>query len=236
MINRPKSTIRNPQTQSLFKNMASGAYYVIQDLEMGLKSNQNPHPIDINAFNSHGEQLIDLAITHDNPKIVSLILSYGFDLNKINYPHNKRDYYPLDLAVWHRDERFIMDMSVVDCLLDAGANPDNISNTENGNTALHHAVLAGKNKTVASLLVKNDKRTGANPNLSNKAGNTPLHIAARKGNLGILEQLLNAGADLSIRNHNNETAFSLAIANDKQEIVNAILINSPSPPLYPRCL
>jgi len=68
---------------------------------------------------------------------------------------------------------------------------------EYGDTALHAAAQNGRNEIVKYLLAK-----GANPNVRNKVGSTPLHklVASKYEQKNILKQLLKANADPTIRN------------------------------------
>ena len=72
-------------------------------------------------------------------------------------------------------------------------------------TALHMAVSNGHYKVVEALL-----KAGANPNIKNAAGDTPLHIAVNKNNSDIL-RLLCSKSDFSTTNASDQTALNLAI-------------------------
>ena len=55
---------------------------------------------------------------------------------------------------------------------------------------------------------------GANPNLTDSAGRTPLHIAvAEKENQKLVSQLLERGADPRIKDRSGRTAFDYAVGN-----------------------
>src|SRR5258706_15161633 len=64
-----------------------------------------------------------------------------------------------------------------------------------GMTALTWYVWSGIERNVKSLLER-----GANPNLSDADGDTPLHGAAQRGNVKLLQMLFAAGADPNARN------------------------------------
>jgi len=69
---------------------------------------------------------------------------------------------------------------------------------EYGDTGLHAAAAQGRDVVVKYLLKK-----GANPNVRNKSGSTPLHkiVTSKHAQLGILKELLKYEADSSIRNN-----------------------------------
>jgi len=85
--------------------------------------------------------------------------------------------------------------------LDAGARID--GRDEHGNTLLHVAAQNGHKKLLKLLL-----RRGANVNLQNNKGNTPLHYcyAYGYGDLGKEYLVEKAGAHTHIRNHEGLTA------------------------------
>ena len=66
-------------------------------------------------------------------------------------------------------------------------------------------------------------RHGADPNISNKYGDTSLHWAAEKGNLEAMKLLLGAGADLNIANNNGDTPLHWAAGNNKTEAMKLLL-------------
>ncbi|KAL1866292.1 hypothetical protein VTK73DRAFT_4822 [Phialemonium thermophilum] len=74
-------------------------------------------------------------------------------------------------------------LDVADLLLTKGA--DINAQDKDKETALFCAVVREQKDVVKSLL-----KGGANPNIANGKGQTPLHMAARKGNLQLLELLL----------------------------------------------
>ncbi|NOK06149.1 ankyrin repeat domain-containing protein [Myxococcus sp. CA006] len=51
---------------------------------------------------------------------------------------------------------------------------------------------------------------GANPDLADEGGNTPLHTAARNGHAEVIELLLTGGADARRRNAAGESAADRA--------------------------
>ena len=74
-----------------------------------------------------------------------------------------------------------------------------------GLTLLHLASSLGLTRFVAGLLSR-----GANPNVFDKSGNTPLHHAAINGHTHIIHRLRLAGADNRIRNIRNFLPADLA--------------------------
>jgi ankyrin repeat protein len=98
---------------------------------------------------------------------------------------------------------------LVRMLLDAGADPNFVSKNRMRVTPLHSAVAnrdATKAYDMATLLVKH----GANVNVVQEGGWTPLQQAAAHGYARLVEFLLKAGADVSARAADGRTAYDLA--------------------------
>jgi ankyrin repeat protein len=94
-----------------------------------------------------------------------------------------------------------------------------------GNTALHYAVLArsiakessSKKEAKETLLllhlvIEKFRRAGTNPNLQNKTGDTPLHIAVATRTQSITERLLTfENIDLEIKNNKGQTPSEILV-------------------------
>jgi hypothetical protein len=119
--------------------------------------------------------LLQQALQRDDTAIVRGLLELGADPNGIYFGTNTT---PLIMA---RSE------AAVKVLLDAGANP-NLKN-EYGNSALHSATRFAPGAAIALI------KAGARIDEANLGGMTPLGEGACWGNAGVVEALLNAGAN-----------------------------------------
>lgn len=92
-------------------------------------------------------------------------------------------------------------------LKERNANPNLINNK--GEAALHWAAIGGKNsEEILSTLLSR----GANINIqTQKEGWTPLHIAAGKGHLNLVEMLVSRGADIRLLSFSGSNALNLAM-------------------------
>jgi len=77
---------------------------------------------------------------------------------------------------------------------------------KSGSTALYWAAHSG-HVAILQLLIS---RPNASVSAQNKIGDTALHAAAWKGHIECVQLLLQAGAKVSIRNHEQKTPFDLA--------------------------
>lgn len=92
-----------------------------------------------------------------------------------------------------------------------------------GTLPLHDAAMAGNASIIALLL-----RNGAALNATTEAtGETALHLAAAWGRVGALKTLLEAGANLEIRDSKMRTPLEAAVANSQAEAAAAIRAKLP---------
>lgn len=110
---------------------------------------------------------------------------------------------------------------IVDLLLAKGADPDAVAENVMRNRPLHSA-LAIKDPVVAHRLVQKLLDAGANPNVQQKGGWTPLHAAAIHGRLETLELLLARGADPTLAADDGSTAQVLAARAGHEDIVRRL--------------
>ncbi len=77
----------------------------------------------------------------------------------------------------------------------------------NGIYAVHAAATPGvKDKILEIVLAK-----GANPNVHDYRGRTPLHIVSKTGSATKVKMLFNHGADLDLRDYNGYTPLMIAV-------------------------
>ncbi len=96
-------------------------------------------------------------------------------------------------------------------------NVKNINYASELGTALT-ATIFKNNVLLSEKLLKK----GANPNITDKTGITPLMYAVQFQNINTVELLLNYNADKSLKNNQNKTAFEIAIETQNQEIINKL--------------
>lgn len=130
---------------------------------------------------------------------VIVLLAYKADPDAVDQ-HNRT---PLIIST-HIDHH-----ASVKAIIAAGANLD-IQEHSQGNAALHVAAIYGRRKIFCDLI-----SMGADPNLKNRLGDTPLHILAKKGCFFEVSMLLSAGADRAIKNAAGMTATDIVKAQGK---------------------
>src|SRR5262249_50730056 len=72
-------------------------------------------------------------------------------------------------------------------------------------------------------MVRRLLQAGANPNAALLRGETPIMVASRSGDAGIVAQLIAAGADINARAARGQTALMSAVAQKHPEVVKTLL-------------
>lgn len=120
------------------------------------------HGADINARDSAGKTPLALAVLQDKTKVVEALIKKGADINTVNNKGNT----PLIHAIETPE--------IVRLLLEAGATQKIDQLGYAGSGALHLAIKLKQSEVIELLLIH-----GANINLQNGKGQTPLAIAKR---------------------------------------------------------
>lgn len=107
---------------------------------------------------------------------------------------------PLHLAA------FFGRADAVEALLAAGADLRAVSRNAHGNMPLHAALAGHAPGRIAVMLLAR----GADPRATDRAGYTPLHHAAARGDVAMINAILALGVDVDARNHDDETPLALA--------------------------
>ncbi|XP_046643175.1 serine/threonine-protein phosphatase 6 regulatory ankyrin repeat subunit B-like [Daphnia pulicaria] len=153
---------------------------------------------DINGRNQDGETLLLIAILGNNVNAVRLLLEKGAD----STIRDERGYTPFHVAVIN-----YTDPDILNLFLESGKVDINETTPKFGRNALHMAVTKSNTAAADFLLSK-----GANPNVTDKDGDTPLHVAAEYAkDMDIVELLLNhPDVDVNLLNFNGHSALDRA--------------------------
>ncbi|CAI7582045.1 unnamed protein product [Penicillium glandicola] len=122
------------------------------------------------------------------------------------------------------DPSFEQTADFLSLLLSHGANINAPTDSYEAVTALHLAVAAKvPRESLVSLLIEN----GASVDTRTSDGRTPLHLAAERGRHDIFQILLDAGADLSIKD-TEETPTNDKVKGDGQTAIDLVRKHSVS--------
>jgi ankyrin repeat protein len=146
----------------------------------------------------------DLARTlADNPKATSYPSSSGQREQANNYDILSPQ--TLNEALLIAAQKSFLE--IVELLLDHGADVN--AHDSEGKTTLHYAIehaLEYNYKQWITLLLKHN----ADINISDVQGNTATHYATIKNNVGLVEELIAQGADITAKNNEGKTAQDIA--------------------------
>jgi ankyrin repeat protein len=180
-------------------------------IDLFLKNKQ----VNINASDNDGRTALHFAIDQNNVNVVRALLENGADPTI----RDKNDRNQLQWAAAAATESLIEDTCILDLLL-ANKNIKIDEMDKFGMTALHYAIM-NSNVTTFRCLIDN----GANPNVTNKDGRTPLHDAARLAkDMEIVELLLNQ-KDLNVNYLDNEGKNPLHYAKDNKHGLGKAIAN-----------
>ncbi|OUL34366.1 hypothetical protein BV372_14115 [Nostoc sp. T09] len=163
--------------------------------------------------NTAVEKLLDAAM-YGNLKQVQQLIASGVDVNAIA----SCDRTALSLAIQGGH------ISVIQALLDAGANPNLPDETDDGLPDTSPLMQAGitffatNRPEMVRLLIQR----GANVNQQDIQGQTALMHALGYSDLGVITALIEAGADLNIRDRDGNTALMKAEFAGKSKAANIL--------------
>ncbi|KAG6445864.1 hypothetical protein O3G_MSEX004157 [Manduca sexta] len=153
----------------------------------------------VGSRDSHGLTALHVACIHGKASIVEALLDMGADINATDLNECTALHYASSRG--HQNALLL--------LLHSGANI-NQTNIDK-NTPLHMAVNNGHLNCVKALIYfAEHSRKKMNINAVNESGNTPLHLASKWGYEGIARLLIENGAEPSLQNRHNKTAFDYA--------------------------
>jgi ankyrin repeat protein len=177
---------------------------------------------NINTLDTGGRTALHLAASYNSPCIQQLLSYPGIDANK---PDAVLEWTPLKYA--DRTKSW-MSMNI---LLQNGANPEdieltrrNIESQEWGQAALWECASKGHIKLLEFMLscgIQVNALVEVPENLYSKY--TLLHRASYCGQLDVVRLIVNRGADIYIRDVNNNTALHLAAASGSVDIIKLLL-------------
>ena len=187
----PKAQRWNGETTLMIAAGAGSMEEVKLLLDAGLDVNTQEH--------EKGQSALMWAAAEGHPEVVDLLIRRGANVNAAS----KKGFTPLIFATMKNDSASIPQ------LIRAGADPNYALPDEDKTKML---VVAGAYHSTEAAIALLDG--GANPNVADRTGKTPLHMAAQGGYLDLVKKLISKGADLNAKTAKapprEDTVFRLA--------------------------
>lgn len=160
------------------------------------------------------EQQLSEAVSNNKPSHLKQLIAQGVDVNTPDHNH----YTPLALAAWSGQP------DILQALLQAGAAAGiDQRDREEGVTPLHAAVIVCREYEAASPdNVFHLIAAGADPNIPDRDGWTPLHSCAFYHLPQLIPALLAAGADPTLRDNLAHTPADIAAERGFADIVTLL--------------
>jgi serine/threonine-protein phosphatase 6 regulatory ankyrin repeat subunit B len=190
---------------------------------------------DVNQVNNSGRTALALAVSHNHPDIVSALIAAGVDVNRV-HTFGQMKISVLDTVLSHNvhiaallenagAKSTLSLMAETSALVEAASRGDiervnkliGNAEEEERDMALAVAVDQGMRPMVQCLLAG-----GANPGTEH-LGLRMLSLASIEGDIDVVRDLLDAGADIAFKDHNGQTALQHAAQFQKRDVVALLL-------------
>ncbi|XP_065668333.1 serine/threonine-protein phosphatase 6 regulatory ankyrin repeat subunit C isoform X7 [Hydra vulgaris] len=153
--------------------------------------------VAVRTPNCEGAEALHEACKQGHVVVAQKLIECGAKIEK----YTKDNYTPLHIAV--RFGKY----DVAQILIGAGANVNALGGPKNESSLHFAAKLTRYSEKLTELL----SRSGANIDIINSDGDTPLHAAVRARNYPVIKILLEEGASVVIKNSAGETPIHLSI-------------------------
>ncbi len=181
---------------------------------------------DINGKTSQDSATpLMLASGNHDVKMVRAMLAKGADVKLLT----RQKQTALHFVSQNGDPNYFDDCRIIiSMLIEAGTPLD--ARDQWGYTALLKVCESmGHSRDKAVPVMEVLLKAGANPDLANNNGETPLFLSARRGSLGMLRILIENKANVNLPGPGNNTALNLAAGNKSMEIVKFLLTSGADP-------
>jgi ankyrin repeat protein len=168
------------------------------------------HPQDVNADGGYYVRPLVAALAGEHIQTADLLRRNGADLHDVRGRYGRT---PLHAAAYSGN------FEVARILIEYDPADINASD-ELWRTPLH--CVSGDHTFKGSSVIRLLLEHGADVNVQNQAGWTPLHEASFNGELEVVGVLLEHGADVEAKDYNGETALQIAVDEGHDEVMESL--------------
>ncbi|XP_069688791.1 ankyrin-1-like [Periplaneta americana] len=167
----------------------------------------------VNTVNSYGFTPLHIAVRKQNYLVVQALIKAGANPNTFGHYGDT----PLFAAADRGN------FQIFKALIMAGANYSAVSSRDEL-TTVHYAAIGGNVEILQQLIT-----LGANVDVPDRTGNSPLQIAAHEGHFQMVQALIKAGANEIAVDQIGNTVLHLAAAGGNLNTVNELIMLGANP-------
>lgn len=175
------------------------------------------------------EDLFDFNDDYDGKGSVLMRIIENEAVNILGYVIKKKLLFPFHINKKVKDDElyplsyaaYLGYYKIVELLLGAGADVNTVD-YYSGQTALHKAVMLDKDATPSDFVLRL-LNYGADPNIQDRDGKTPLHVAVKNDDYGSVFYLLRHEANLNTQDAQGWTPLHIAVIQNYYELAKYLL-------------
>jgi len=169
--------------------------------------------ININAKNKKGERPLHVAVSSESVDAVKILVKAGANPG-LYFLSNDESYNLVHIATGFGNNE------IIKALLESPLLEINAGTGSEKKSALHFAAELDNSWAISLLASK-----GADLNIRDRRGDTPLHLAIRSGSMKAARALIEAGADLTLANSEGLQPLMIAVINKTGQYLVSLLIS-----------
>lgn len=208
MLIEKRASINSKTKSGLTPLMAAAAFGELECAQLLVTAGAQ-----ISSTTVNGETALSLAVTKGKADIVKYLIGKGANVNVTYTEEDKKTTAFVSLAA---DDKIDDRIDIAKAMIGAGVNIN--ATDDSGHTALHYAAR-NDDEDLAQMILATRK---SDINHQCGLGFSPLMEAADTGSTSVAKLLIKAGADLNVKDEDDQTALDIADDKGNEDIVTLI--------------